>query len=641
MCGIFGLINSHNKAINKTLFKSSAKLMNHRGPNAYGQWGIENHLELAHLRLSIVDLSTESNQPFFSNCEQYVVVFNGEIYNYVELREQLKALGYKFKTESDTEVLLNSYIEWGEECVSNFNGDWSFAIYDLKHEKLFCSRDRFGVKPFNYAIVDGNFIFSSEIKSILNYYSHLKQPNYNVIANYCRTSVGAQHEETWFKDVLRLQPAHNLVYCKGQLTKYRYWTYPTETNSQISFDDAKNVYKELFIDSIKIRMRSDVPIGATLSAGIDSNSILFSLKQFNKQRLHTFTASFESMEYDIKEKDIYTQKNLDIDEANVVRNATQNLNVDTHFVKANFNNFINDLKNLIFYLESGHSSTAILPLMQVLAAARKEVTVVLEGQGADEMLGYQQKHFISMVIESLRDLKLKKALDIIKANSHTYSVGYGIKMYLRYLSNEYNIINKMYEYKSGINKIFGYKLKSFYKMKDYPFDNKMNLKFDSNLNKEFYRQHIGGLVNLLHYGDALSMANSIESRLPFMDYRLVEFVFTLPWEFKINLDLAKYIHRETMKGIVPESILNNPIKFGFNTPISQFFKYKNNLNIKPLDILLSDQCLNRGLFDKKNLLKLVNDHNSNKQNHSTLLYRILSVELWFQTFIDSELDKNN
>jgi asparagine synthase (glutamine-hydrolysing) len=148
-------------------------------------------------------------------------------------------------------------------------------------------------------------------------------------------------------------------------------------------------------------------------------------------------------------------------------------------------------------------------------------------------------------------------------------------------------------------------------------------------------------VNLLHYGDALSMANSIESRLPFMDYRLVEFVFTLPWEFKINLDLAKYIHRETMKGIVPESILNNPIKFGFNTPISQFFKYKNNLNIKPLDILLSDQCLNRGLFDKKNLLKLVNDHNSNKQNHSTLLYRILSVELWFQTFIDSELDKNN
>ena len=634
MCGIFGIINSQNKEINKPLFESSAKLMHYRGPNAYGQWGIDNHLELGHLRLSILDLKPESNQPFFSSCKQYVIVFNGEIYNYVELRDQLKNIGYSFKTESDTEVLLTSYIEWGENCVIKFNGDWAFAIYDLANEKLFCSRDRFGVKPFNYAVVDGNLIFSSEIKSILSYYNILKKPNYNVIANFCRTSVGAQHEETWFKDIFRLQPAHNLIYYKGEIKKYRYWSYPTRTNSQISFEEAKNIYKELFIDAVKIRMRSDVPVGTTLSAGIDSNSILFTLKQTHYERLHTFTMSFEGLDYDLKEKDIYAQKSLHIDEATIVRNVTKNLNVDTHFIKANFNNLICDLKKIIYHLESGHSSTAILPTIQLLEAASKKVTVILDGQGADEMLGYQQKHFVSTFIECFKKFKLRKALRIIKENTKTYTLGYGVKMYLRYLSNEYNIINKIYDSKSGISKIFGYKLNSFDKITDYPIDDKMNLNFDSNINRELYRQHTGGLVNLLHYGDALSMANSIESRFPFVDYRLVEFVFTLPWEYKINYNLAKYIHRESMKGILPEIILNNPLKFGFNTPISQFFKYSCDLTVKPLDILLSDKFFNRGLFEKENLINLIKDHNSNTQNHSTLLYRILSVELWFQTFID-------
>jgi asparagine synthase (glutamine-hydrolysing) len=632
MCGIFGLINSHNKAINKTLFKSSAKLMNHRGPNAYGQWGIENHLELAHLRLSIVDLSTESNQPFFSNCEQYVVVFNGEIYNYVELREQLKALGYKFKTESDTEVLLNSYIEWGEECVSNFNGDWSFAIYDLKHEKLFCSRDRFGVKPFNYAIVDGNFIFSSEIKSILNYYSHLKQPNYNVIANYCRTSVGAQHEETWFKDVLRLQPAHNLVFCKGEIKKYRYWTYPTTTNKKIDFNEAKQVYKNLFIDAVKIRMRSDVPVGTTLSAGIDSNSIVFVLRSFYSKQHHTFTACFDSAEYDILEKQVYVSSDLRIDESLEVRKYTKDISLTTHFVESSYDKFVDDLKNIIYHLESGHSSTAILPLMQVMGFARDYVTVVLEGQGADEMLGYQQKHFISTLIATLKKMNFFEALRIFKQNTKTYSFAYALKIYFRYLSNDFKILNWIYEYSSGLSKVFTDKLRVIRRMSDSPYDNA--IKFDCSINKELYRQHAGGLVNLLHYGDAISMANSLESRLPFMDYRLVEFSFSLPWKYKIHQDLTKYIHREAMKGILPDEILNSPLKFGFNTPVSHFFKKNNKLKTKPLDIILSKNCLSRGLFNQNELITIIDEHESGIKNHSTFLYRLLSVELWFQTFID-------
>lgn len=634
MCGIFGIINSKNLDIDIALFKDSAKIMTHRGPNAFGQWGIKNKIELAHLRLSIVDPKPESNQPFFSTSERYVVVFNGEIYNYVEIRQQLKGLNYTFRTESDTEVLLNSYIEWGEDCVSRFNGDWSFAIYDIETDKLFCSRDRFGVKPFNYAIVDNNFIFSSEIKSILNYYKFLKTPNYNVIANYCRTSVGAQHEETWFKDIFRLQPAHNLVFQNGKVKKYRYWKYPTKTNNKISFEEAKNIYKDLFIDSVKIRMRSDVPVGTTLSSGIDSNSIVFTLREFHKDEHHTFTACFDSSEYDILEKQVYVSNSMNIDEAALVKEMTKQLKLTTHFVNSSYDNFIVDLQRIIYHLESGHSSTAILPLMQVMQTANQHVTVVLEGQGADEMLGYQQKHFISSLLANLKKLKFKKAIHTYRKTTQTYSLLYAVKTYLRYLSNDFPIINRIYEHTSGINKVFTQKLRVINKLSDTPINKE--LKFDCRVNEELYRQHAGGLGNLLHYGDSISMANSLESRLPFMDYRLVEFSFSLPWDYKIHHDLTKYIHREAMKGLLPDEILNNALKFGFNTPISQFFKIENKLTHNPLSIILSDRCLSRGLFSKKYLNKIIIEHDSGATNHATLLYRILSVELWFRVFIDTD-----
>lgn len=632
MCGIFGIINSSSVEINKQLFESSAKLMHHRGPDSYGQWGINNHLELGHLRLSILDLKSESNQPFFSPCKQYVIIFNGEIFNYIELREQLENLGYSFKTKSDTEVLLISYIEWGENCVTLFNGDWAFAIYDLANEKLFCSRDRFGVKPFNYAVVNGTLIFSSEIKSIINYFNSLKQPNYNVIANFCRTSTGAQHEETWFKDIFRLKPAHNLIYCKGEIKKYRYWSYPTQTNSIISFEEAKNTYRDLFIDALKIRMRSDVPVGTTLSSGIDSNSIVFALRSFYNEKHHSFTACFDSSKYDKLEKQVYVSKEMKIDESLIVKKYANDIGLTTHFVESSYESMVSDLKRIIYHLESGNSSTAILPLMQVMDYARGYVTVILDGQGADELLGYQQKHFISTLIESIKRLRFSEALIIYNKSIKTYSLSYAILMYLRYLSNDFSIINKIYEFRFGINRVFSKKLRVKKRISDTP-ENK-SLKFDCSINKELYRQHAGGLGNLLHYGDSISMANSLESRMPFMDYRLIEFSFSLPWNFKIHEDLTKYIHREALKGVVPEEILNNPLKFGFNTPTSQFFKKDNKLSVKPLDIILSERCLSRGLFNKGMLIRIINEHDSGKKNHSTFLYRLLVVELWFQVFFD-------
>ena len=288
MCGIFGIVNlSQRKEIDSERFKDSAMLMKHRGPDAYDQWGISGKIKMAHLRLAIIDLSEGSNQPFQSLCKNFTIVFNGEIYNYLELRKELELLGHEFKTSSDTEVLLNSYIQWGEGCTQKFNGMWAFAIFNSKNDSLFCSRDRFGIKPFCYSITEDSLIFSSEIKSILNFFPHLRVPNYNIISNYCRNSLGAQAEQTWFDGIVRLMPGHNLTIKDGEISIYRYWEYPSKT-IDISIEEAKKEYKRLFIDAVKLRMRSDVPVGTTLSSGLDSSSIVSVLRKFYGEDHKTF-----------------------------------------------------------------------------------------------------------------------------------------------------------------------------------------------------------------------------------------------------------------------------------------------------------------------------------------------------------------
>ena len=630
MCGILGIYGiGVSKPINKQLLSESLLTMQHRGPDANDVQIISNNCTLAHLRLAIIDLKPESNQPFQID-DRYWITYNGEIYNYLELKEELtKVAGYSFRTQGDTEVLLRAYQYWGEDCVNKFKGMWAFAIYDIIENKLFCSRDRFGVKPFNYAIVDNQFIFSSEIKAIIKYFPNLKKPNYNVIANYCRTSVGAQHEETWFENILRIMPAHNLVVSKDGLKQYRYWNYPTKVNKTLTLNQATNQYKEIFESAVKLRMRSDVPVGTTLSSGLDSNSIVYTLRTFFKGVHHTFTAYTDSQNFKDLDKEVYVNKNIEINEVEVVKQTSKDLNLESILLDVDFSNFISKLSSVIYHLESGHSSSATLPTMQLMEAAKKNVTVILEGQGADELLaGYQANLFIASLVEQIKLLDFKGALFTLKNTIKVYSFKYAFKMYLRQLSNSFSFLNIIHQKLLKLDSIYTNKLSIKNKFKDYPKQN--NLKFDSYINQLLYQQHSGGLVNLLHYADALSMANSLESRLPFMDYRLIEFGFQLPWHYKLHNEYGKYIHRKAMKGIVPNEILESTFKLGFNTPILAIMNSNNFLS----EILLSEKALGRGLFNKGPIEKLIDEQRHGKKNHSTLLFRLLSVEIWFQTFID-------
>lgn len=628
MCGVLGIYNlKHNRSFHEERFKKALLSIAYRGPDANDIKIFENIAILGHVRLSILDLEAENNQPFQID-DKYWIVFNGEIYNYLEIKEELIGAGYSFRTTGDTEVLLRSYQYWGEDCVNKFNGMWAFAIYDIGANKMFCSRDRFGIKPFNYAIVNSQLIFGSEIKAIISYFPQLKVPNYNVIANYCRKSTGAQIKETWFKDIFRLEPAHNLVIENSEIRIYRYWDYPRKVDKGLVFSEAVKKYRELLSEAVELRMRSDVPVGFTLSSGLDSTSIVCLLRNKFEGNKNTYTAAFDNTEFNSSEKQLF-KNDIEINEPALVKKVAKELDLTPSIIQIEYENYVENLSKIIYHLESGHSSPAVIPLFQILAKAREEVTVLLEGQGADEMLGgYINSALPVYFLELLHHLRFKKAYKEFKIFIKNYS----FKMALMILVRQSNLVffKKLYYKVSGMESLYLNELGKYKEIKDYPNEPRG---FDNLLNKHLYKDHTGVLVDLLHYGDAISMSQSLESRLPFMDYRLVEFAFTLPSEFKIKNGLGKYIHRVAMKGIVPDYILENPLKFGFNSPLSNLFKSEDISS--PKSILLSERCLNRKLFSEKALIKAFSDQKSGKKDHARTLYRLLSVELWFREFIDS------
>jgi asparagine synthase (glutamine-hydrolysing) len=639
MCGFFGIVvTDRSGPIDQPRFESALGQLNHRGPDAKICRRIDNRTMLGHTRLSIIDLSEASNQPL-SFDDRYWMVFNGEIFNYVELRAELVTHGVCFQTSGDSEVLLKSYIHWGEDCVNRFNGMWAFAIYDTREQTLFCSRDRFGIKPFHYALDEGVFYFASEIKAIIDYAPALAVPDYNVISNFCQFSVGAQQPDTWFAKIKRLQPGHTMVLRDSQHTTRRYWHYPAAVNYSLSFEDATAEYTRLFKDAVRIRMRSDVPLGITLSAGIDSNSIVYAMQDADPSPHHCFTARFLPEEGLLGDKSIYARSDIKIDESVTARRVADELKLNSHVVDTDYSDFVARVSTIVWHLESGNSSPAVIPLMQLLKKAREHVTVIMDGQGADELLGgYVINLLWESVFDLLREGKIKEAVTSMREFSKTYRLSYGALMSLRGLSNNLHWISAIQQRLFGISDILGPALCDYTRVKDFP---DLPEAFpESFVASRLRTQHSGGLVNLLHYGDAISMANSLEARMPFMDYRLVDFVWSLPGNFKVRMGIGKYIHRNAMRGLVPDWILDEKNKFGFNSPIANQFRKSFPDGESPIDVLLSSRCLSRGIFDKSGLEKLIKVHCSGKRDHGPLLYRLLCTELWFERFIDERPSKN-
>lgn len=618
MCGILGVFN-FNKQIRFDQFERSLQLLKHRGPDSQQAKQLDEFVIFGHTRLSIIDLSTSSNQPF-SVDSRYTLTYNGEIYNYLEIREELRTLGIEFHSNGDTEVVLQAYKTWGEDCVKRFNGMWSFAIYDNLKNELFCSRDRFGVKPFNYYFSDQEFIFSSEIKPIIYYRPELKRPNYNLIANYVYKSLGAQAEETWFENILRLAPGHNLTIKQAEIKISRYWEYPQKVSHKITFDEAQQEFERIFKDAVRIRMRSDVPVGSTLSSGLDSSSIVGVLNKLDIGQIETFTAFSRGDTFTANDKQAFSGE-VEFDESIVAKKLAADFNVKLNLIEVSFDDYVHRLSETIYFLESGHSSPATVCIHQVYKDARRKIKVLLEGQGADELLaGYVVDNFPYYIYESFRNGRVAKALNEFKSFIKIYSLKHLVLMFLRRF--DLPIINYIKNAILGIDVVN----KKAHEFKYVPDNRKEKVKFDELFNYGLYKQHSSGLVNLLHYGDALSMAESIESRLPFMDYRLVEYAFTLPYDFKLNLMQGKFIQRKALQKYLPDYVSKSLIKIGFATPLDKILR--NSPDVE--EILLHQSC--GDLFNQKNVAKLLKKLKDGKGNYSSILFRILSAKIWYNTF---------
>lgn len=611
MCGIIGVYNfNHSDPVNEKALTQAIEIINHRGPDANGYKILRENLAFGHVRLSIIDLSSESNQPF--EYENLILTFNGEIFNYIEIKRELKEKGYNFRTESDTEVVLASYLEWGEACVQKFNGMWAFAIYDKRNDKLFCSRDRFGIKPFNYFKNNHTFIFSSEIKAILAYDNSLKKVNYNSIARYCRETVGAQAKETWFENILRLEPAHNISIEKNTFKIYRYWGYPAQSKKNEDKLSVEKEYYNLLKDAVALRFRSDVPVGLTLSGGLDSTATAYLANQNQEAKLNAYTASFPNQPFN---------------EYEIAKAVCKDLNINSIEVLPEYSDYAKSLKELVYHLESGHGSPAIFPLNAVAKRAKEDITVYLEGQGADELMGgYYESIVVSYILTNAKKLRFNEVIKTLKSLFKRKKLKLAIMLHFRQRLSPY--FRYLFRKISKLERIYDGELKNH---KPYSAHLENENKSWSQVNNLLALQHQTGLVNLLHYGDAISMKHSLENRLPFMDYRLVEFIFKLNDSFKLSSDFGKVIHRNVFEKILPLDIINEKNKLGFVSPLKQIFSEE---KYGVIDVLKSHKLSERKLFKKEEIDRLLSEHQQGKKNNERILFKILNVEFWFQNFID-------
>ncbi len=615
MCGIAGFFHfDRDRPVDKKLLEKITNVLAHRGPDGSGFYCKDN-IALGHRRLSIIDLST-GDQPMFNSDKSLAVVFNGEIYNYMELRDELKRLGYKFNTNSDTEVILKAYEEWGVNCQNKFNGMWAFAIWDEKKKYLFISRDRIGEKPLCYSTHDSTFIFGSEIKSILAY-GIVATPNFELTELYLSLGyIPAPY--SFYKNISKLQAGHYLLVSENSVQEKKYWDLPDIDEGNMLMDKKQvcTTFEDLFKDSVRIRMRSDVPYGAFLSGGLDSASVVALMSEISKEKVKTFTIGFKERAFD---------------ERKLAKEVAQKFSTDHKEYMIDYGFFEDALNKVMYHFDEPFGDSSALPTGEVSKIAAQNVKMVLTGDGGDEVLSGYNSNRLEKFSEQYQRMpsvfrnKLPKVAsylgDIIGGDSK-----YKIKQVSKALafSNE-SFINRLMA-KSWCNPQMISKLipnsEKQIKLSDFLLDffSKYRVK-DSFYKLMVFQFKILLPDDFLTKVDRMSMAASLETRVPFLDYRLVEFMAKVHRDVKMEGYQRKSILRNTIGKRLPASLLHAPKK-GFSIPLREWFKDK--VFEQKLNNLSSS---NFGL-NEKILKEIVVSNNSGKEDYGNLLWMLLLYKKW-------------
>lgn len=558
MCGIAGIAGA--RAVNRTAVQAMTDLMVHRGPDGEGQWQSDDgHVVFGHRRLAIIDITEKGAQPMRAAGGGLTITYNGEIYNYRELRDALKAEGVKFSTDSDTEVLLQAYAQWGEACLDKFNGMFAFAIHDARRDVVFCARDRFGEKPFLYAQSDGFFAFASEYKALLSLAGVSSTiDDARLMAFFINPTTGLdQDNETVFAGIRQLGAGEKLTLDLKTLAVHRetYWTVPVPGPAHaVSPDDAAKRFRVLLEDSIKLRMRSDVPLGSCLSGGLDSSAITCMANKFRAATdpYHVFTGRFPNSSADEGEW------------AALVVHAT---GVTQHETFPDGDKLLADLDDFIWMNELPVDSASQYAQWAVFRLAREHhVTVLLDGQGSDEILAGYEQYFANYIVSRKRRSGIQQAeVDAIKAR---YPLALSMQEG-RWKSTLPIPLKKMVASLTGRGSDLRLGMRADMATQVVGTG---TAAIDGLLEALGRDAGHGFLSTLLRYGDRNSMAHSREVRLPFCDHRLVEFVMTLPVEILMGDAETKHLLRLATRDVLPEQIRTRWKKQGFLPPVSDWLK---------------------------------------------------------------------
>lgn len=578
---------------------------------------------LAHRRLSILDLSPAGHMPFCDVNKRYWITYNGEIYNYIEIRDELKALGHQFYTSSDTEVLLNSYIHWGEDCLHRFNGMWAFVIYDTLEDTIFTARDRFGVKPLYYWLSEDKTIhLFSEIKQITSLPYWSSNLNKERALDFLIYSQMDHTDETLFKGVFQIPPGHFAILTKERKISYpkietQQWYYLNEKGVNIDYKTAKINFKSLFFDAVKLRMRSDVSLGTCLSGGLDSSAIVCTIDKIKDEKSiqKTFSALSESEKYNEK-------KWVDI--------VVQNTKVQGFTTSPTFENFKESTEKLHWHQDEPYLSNSLVMQWEVFKlASNQKVKVMLDGQGADEQLGGYTGFIIYHMLYLLRTFKWNQLIREFRgANKyHGWSYGNSILSVLKFAVPQR--IKGIFKKISNTEIPDWVNISIFKEVKiQHPFEG-LNLKNHSVRSTSVGQVKAVNLQKLLHWEDRNSMAHSIESRVPFLDYRFVQFNISMPDSYKINEGRTKYILRTSMEGVLPDEIINRHDKIGFISPEEYWLKNKHTEYFRDL--------LKRAVIDSKgivneNILEKFENIVLGKEPFDLTIWRVISFSIWLKMF---------
>ena len=607
MCGIAGFVNKNinNK---QEIIKKMADKIAHRGPDGEGYY-IDDTIALAHRRLAIIDLST-GNQPMYNKDKTLVIVFNGEIYNFLDLKKELKDKGYKFQNKSDTEVIINGYQEWGKDVVKHLRGMFAFAIWDIKNKELFLARDKWGIKPLYYYKMRDTFMFASEIKSFLEHPSFKKRLNTEILSAYlCFNSTPTT--ETFFKNVYRLEPGHTLTY-KDDKTKIEKYFQIDFTPKEEEMDKIVENIKDAMKESVEYHQISDVEVGSFLSSGVDS-SYLVSLARPDK----TYTVGYDNPKYD---------------EIKYAKDLTKKLHITNKSKKITKEEYINNFEKIIYYMDEPLADPSAIALYFVAEIASKDVKVVLSGEGADEFFGGYGTY--------LEDINQSWYMKIPYFLRHSAAMIAKILPDIRGLNFIYRRGQHLEDYNIGLGRVFRdeearkiVKLTNQLHTKDIVANlYKDNKDKDDTVKRQVIDYYYWLVKDFLHAVDRNTMMFSLEARTPFLDDKVYEVARTLPFNAKINKETTKPALRQAARSVIPNESYKKK-KLGFPVPLREWIKEDDLYN--QIKVKFESENANK-FFNQKKILKLLEMHKSGKKDCYKKVWTIYTFLVWYDIYFKED-----